>query len=68
MDWWALGILIYELINGTPPFASNNPMYAAYALWPLSRSRILLHSVPTLTHESPLSVTIRFDDSLQVYV
>ena len=25
-DWWSTGILIYELVNGAPPFQSNNPM------------------------------------------
>lgn len=24
VDWWTLGILIYEMISGKPPFRSNN--------------------------------------------
>ena len=25
VDWWALGVLIYEMVAGYPPFFDENP-------------------------------------------
>jgi protein kinase A len=26
VDWWAFGVLIYEMAAGYPPFTADNPM------------------------------------------
>jgi protein kinase A len=39
VDWWALGILIYEFLTGYPPFWHQNPMeiYKQFVVLSLGR-------------------------------
>lgn len=43
VDWYALGILIYEMVFGTPPFSSENKtaLYAMILLHPVSFLRAI---------------------------
>lgn len=45
VDWWALGILIYEFLTGYPPFWNANPIeiYKQYVVLPLHHSQYLIY-------------------------
>ena len=50
VDWWALGILIYEMIAGFPPFYDENPMaiYQKILSGRIEFSRVFGHRVKNL--------------------
>ena len=57
VDWWALGILIYEMIAGYPPFYDENP-FGIYQK--ILAGRIEFPKVGThLTHPREVSTALR---------
>ncbi|KAI9577962.1 cGMP-dependent protein kinase, isozyme 1 isoform X1 [Glossina fuscipes] len=62
VDYWALGILIHELLNGTPPFTSNDPMKTYNIIlkgidmidFPKHMSRAAIQLIKKLCRDSPV--------------
>lgn len=63
MDWWALGVLIYEMAAGYPPFFADQPIqiYEKIVSGKVSRCFILglfLHEVLLIWNILPISKNI----------
>jgi len=54
VDWWALGIMIYEMLVGYPPFVDENP-FCIY-------QQVLSHkiSIPEHMHEDASDIIMKF--------
>ena len=45
VDYWALGVLVFELCAGTPPFSADDPMEVCFN--PIPFDSIHSHSIPS---------------------
>lgn len=52
MDWWALGVLIYEMAAGYPPFFADQPIQIY--------EKIVSGKVPTVHHFIIFSLKLAF--------